>query len=295
MAGLIESIPNVSEGRRRSLVDDMADAIRATGVRLLDQHTSAAHHRSVYTFAGTAALVEAAVLALVSRAVTDIDLRSHQGEHPRIGAVDVIPFVPLTEATMDDCVALARAVGAEIARRFELPVYLYEAAASAPERRSLEAIRRGGFEGLTARMQDPAWAPDFGPSRPHPSAGACVVGARRPLIAFNVNLDSDRLDVAQRIARSIRQSSGGLPAVKALGLRIADGGFVQVSMNLTDYQQTSMRTVFDAVAHAAAAEGIVIRESELVGLVPAAALPPSPETDLRLRDFRAEQVLEHWI
>jgi glutamate formiminotransferase len=290
---LIECIPNVSEGRRPQVVTRLAEVVAGTpGVTLLDRTSDSSHHRSVLTFAGERDGIAAAVLALFEAALSAIDLRTHTGVHPRIGAVDVVPFVPLEGATMAVCVELAMEVAAEVAARFDLPVYLYEDAARLPERRRLEDIRRGQFEGLADKMRDPAWTPDFGPSRPHPTAGASVIGARMPLIAYNINLDSDRLDVARAIASVIRESSGGLPCVKAMGVPLDDRRIVQVSMNLTNYTITSMRTVFDAVEAEASARGIDILESELIGLVPAAALADTSPDYLRLADFRADMVLE---
>jgi glutamate formiminotransferase len=291
---LIECVPNVSEGRRPPVVAAMAATIRGVaGARLLDFSSDTSHNRSVFTMAGGATALEAAVLALFARATADIDLRTHRGEHPRLGAVDVVPFVPLEGATMAECVALAKKVGAAVAERFEVPIYLYEEASDNPARKHLEDIRRGGLEGLTARMSAPEWAPDFGPPAPHPTAGASVIGARMPLIAYNINLASDRIDIAKRIARDVRQSSGGLPRVKALAMTLADRGLVQVSMNLTDYRQTSLADVFTAVSREAAREGVEILESEIVGLVPAAALKGLTPSDLRLRNFSNDQILEH--
>ena len=290
---LIESIPNVSEGRRPEVVAAMADAIRAVdGVRLLDHSSDASHNRSVFTMAGDAAGVERAVLALMARAVADIDLRTHRGEHPRLGAVDVVPFVPIEGATMADCVALAKKTGAAIAERFGVPVYLYEEASSNPARKNLEDIRRGEFEGLAAKMATPGWTPDFGPAAPHPSAGAVVVGARMPLIAYNINLATDRLDVARKIAAAIRQSSGGYRFVKAMGIALADRGIVQVSMNLTNYEKTPIFRVFETVKREAARYGVSVLESEIVGLVPSAALAGAAEFYLQLEGFKGEQVLE---
>src|SRR5262245_45767519 len=220
----------------------MAEAIRsAPGVRLLDASSDPSHNRSVFTLVGDAPGVEAAVLALFERAVADIDLRTHRGEHPRLGAVDVVPFVPIEGVTMADCVALAKNVGAQVAQRFGVPVYLYEEASDNPQRKNLEDIRRGEFEGLAKKMVSEGWFPDFaptGPPAPHPSAGASVIGARMALIAYNVNLATDRLDVAKKIAAAIRQSSGGFRFVKAAGFKLEERGIVQVSMNLTNYEKT---------------------------------------------------------
>ncbi len=291
---VIECVPNVSEGRRTEIVAAMADAIRGvSGARLLDHSSDASHNRSVFTLAGDAAAVESAVLALVERAVADIDLRTHRGEHPRIGAVDVIPFVPIEGVTMADCVELAKKVGAEIARRFNVPVYLYEDAASSPARKNLEDIRRGEFEGLSAKMRATEWVPDFGPGAPHATAGATVVGARMALIAYNINLATDRLDVAKKIAAAIRHSNGGFRYVKAAGFKVEGRGIVQVSMNLTNYEKTPIFRVFETVKREAARYGVSILESEIVGLLPSAALNGAAEFYLQLEGFRPDQILEN--
>jgi glutamate formiminotransferase len=289
---LIECIPNVSEGRRADVLDACAGAIRSAGARLLDVKPDAAHNRTVYTFAGDADAVRAGVLALFERAVAAIDLRQHAGEHPRIGAVDVVPFVPIEDATMADCVDLAKRVAQEVSTRHNLPVFLYEEAASSPSRRNLEDIRRGEFEGLAAKLQQPDWRPDFGPAAPHQSAGASVIGARMPLIAYNVNLATNRLDVARRVAAAVRQSSGGLRNVKAMGVELADRGIVQVSMNLTNYEKTPMFRVFELVKREAARYGVAVLESEIVGLVPAAALTGTAAWYLQVEGFSEDQVLE---
>jgi glutamate formiminotransferase len=291
---LIECIPNVSEGRRPEIISAMGSAIRAVpGVRLLDHSSDPSHNRSVFTFVGDANGVEQAVLALFERAVADIDLRRHSGEHPRLGAVDVVPFVPIADVTMGECVALAKKVGAEVAARFAVPVYLYEEASSNPARKNLEDIRRGEFEGLAAKMSGTEWTPDFGPAAPHPSAGAAVIGARMPLIAYNINLATDRLDVARKIASAIRQSSGGYRFVKAMGIKLEDRGIVQVSMNLTNFEKTPIFRVFETVKREAARYGVAILESEIVGLVPSAALTATAEFYLQIDGFRPEQVLEN--
>jgi glutamate formiminotransferase / 5-formyltetrahydrofolate cyclo-ligase len=288
---LIECIPNVSEGRRADVVAAMADAVeRSPGVRLLDRSSDASHNRSVFTLVGDAAGLERAVLALFERAVADIDLRVHKGEHPRLGAVDVVPFVPIEGVTMAECVALAKKVGAAVADRFKVPVFLYEEASTNPSRKNLEDIRRGEFEGLAAKMATPGWAPDFGPAAPHASAGASVVGARMPLIAYNINLATDRLDVAKSIAAAIRHSSGGYRFVKAMGIPLVDRGIVQVSMNLTNFQKTPIFRVFETVRREAARYGVTILESEIVGLVPSAALNAAAEFYLQIEGFKAEKL-----
>jgi glutamate formiminotransferase len=290
---IIECIPNISEGRRTDVVTATADRLRAVpGLRVLGVQSDATHHRSVLTFAGARDAVKQGVLVLYEQALSAIDLRSHQGEHPRMGAVDVCPFVPIEGVTMEECVALAKEVGAEVAARFNLPVYLYEEAASTAARRNLEDIRRGEFEGLAAKMQQPEWAPDFGPAAPHPSGGATVIGARMPLIAYNINLSTDRLDVAKKIASAIRMSSGGFRYVKALGLALADRGIVQVSMNLTNYEKTPIHRVFEVVKREAARYGVSVLESEIVGLVPSAALTQTAAFYLQLEGFSGDQVLE---
>jgi len=291
---VIECIPNVSEGRRTEIVAAMAAALRGIpGVRLLDHSSDPSHNRSVFTMAGDATGIERAVLALFERAVADIDLRGHSGEHPRLGAVDVVPFVPIEGVTMADCVALARKVGAEGAARFQIPVYLYEEASANPARKNLEDIRRGEFEGLAKKMATAGWTPDFGPATPHPSAGAAVIGARMPLIAYNINLATDRLDVAKKIAAAIRHSSGGYRFVKAMGITLEDRGIVQVSMNLTNFEKTPIFRVFETVKREAARYGVAILESEIVGLVPAAALMSTAEFYLQIEGFKPAQVLEN--
>jgi glutamate formiminotransferase len=291
---LIECIPNVSEGRRAAVIDGIADKLRSIpGLSLLDYSSDPSHNRSVYTMVGSAESVEAGVLTLFERALAEIDLRGHKGEHPRLGAVDVVPFVPIEGATMADCVTLAKRVGATVGDRFGVPVYLYEEAATQASRRNLEDIRRGEFEGLPAKMQSADWTPDFGPRTPHPSAGASVVGARMALIAYNINLATDRLDVAKKIAAAIRHSSGGFRFVKAAGFKLEDRGIVQVSMNLTNYEKTPVFRVFETVKREAARYGVAVLESEIVGLIPSAALLATAEHFLQIEGFKPEQVLEN--
>jgi glutamate formiminotransferase len=291
---IIECVPNISEGRRHAVVDRIVDALRQIdGVRVLDHSSDASHNRSVLTLAGAPEPLKQAVLTLYRHALETIDLRAHSGEHPRMGAVDVVPFIPIEGVTMEQCVALAKETGAAIAEQFKVPVYLYEEAASAPSRRNLEDIRRGEFEGLAEKMRQPAWRPDFGPESPHVSAGASVVGARMPLIAYNINLATDRLDVAKKIAAAIRHSSGGFRYVKAMGSRLEERNIVQVSMNLTNYEKTPIHRVFEAVRREAARYGVNVIESEIVGLVPSAALVNAAQHFLQLDLFNADQVLEN--
>jgi glutamate formiminotransferase len=293
---LIECIPNVSEGRRSDVVQRLITAVRDTpGVRLLDYSSDPSHNRSVITMAGDREPLRTAVLALFDAAIGTIDLREHRGEHPRLGAVDVVPFVPIEGVTMAECVTLAREVGAAVAERFRLPVFLYEEASNDPGRKNLEDIRRGEFEGLTAKMANPGWVPDFGPAAPHESAGASVIGARMPLIAYNINLNTDRLDVARKIAVAIRHSSGGLRYVKAMGVKLEERNLAQVSINLTNYEKTPIHRVFEMVAREAARYGVSVLESEIVGLVPSAALIGAAEHYLQLERFGADQILEHTL
>lgn len=289
----VECVPNISEGRRLDIVEAMATSVReARGVHLLDQTSDPDHNRSVLTLAGAPTSLTAAVLALFDAAIAAIDLRTHRGVHPRVGAVDVVPFVPVGNVTMTTCVELARDTAAEVARRFEIPVYLYEEAAVSHERRNLADIRRGQFEGLTEKLQSPGWAPDFGPRRPHPTAGATIIGARRPLVAFNVNLDTDQLDVAVAIARAVRHRDGGLPFVKAMGVPLVGRGLVQVSMNLTNVDVTPPHLAFEAVQAEARRRGVRVHGSELIGLMPASAVAAAAAAHLQLSAFGPAQVLE---
>jgi len=287
VAPLVECVANFSEGRNRATVRAIEDAIAASaGVRMLRSEMDTDHNRSVITFAAPPDAVSEAALRGIAVAVERIDLRKHSGVHPRMGAADVVPFVPLEGSTLADCVAIARRTGEEVWKRFKVPVYFYEAAALSPDRRLLENCRRGGFE-------NPNMAPDLGGPALHPSAGACIIGARKLLIAFNINLATDDVAVARAIARKIRASSGGMPFVKALGLRLAERGLVQVSMNLTDFEQTPLHEVFDAVEREAAARGVAIAGSEIIGLVPNKALQDAAAHYLKCENFESGLVLEN--
>lgn len=290
---IIECVPNVSEGRDRKKIDTIAAAISATpGVKLLDVCVDRDHHRSVFTFIGSPEDVEGAASTALGKAAELIDMREHRGVHPRIGAVDVVPFVPLRGATMKDAVESAHRFGRTFGTRNKVPVYFYGEAALHPERRDLPVIRRGGYEGLRSKMADPLWTPDAGPMEPDDRTGATAVGAREPLIAFNVNLRTDQLDVAQKIAGTIRHSGGGLPHVRAIGVPLTSRGIVQVSMNLTNHRETPLRRAFDAVKNEAAKYGVEILESELVGLIPEAALQGVTPGYLRLATFCEECIIE---
>jgi glutamate formiminotransferase len=290
---LIECIPNISEGRNRGIIDGIVGDLAASGCRVLDLHVDPDHHRSVVTFVGEEDGLFDGVLALAREATTRIDLRVHRGVHPRMGAVDVIPFVPLEDATTADCVRLARRVGRSIGEELEIPVFLYGAAAASEDRRDLPAVRKGQFEGLPEKLERPEWAPDFGPRRPHPTAGATAVGARDPLVAFNVVLGTGDLSIASRIAGTIREATGGLKGVKALGLPLASRGLVQVSMNLTDIAATDIRRAYDHVESEATIRGVSVVESEIVGLVPRAAVANATTEGLRLNRDLEGVVLEN--
>jgi glutamate formiminotransferase len=290
---ILETVPNFSEGRRPGVIREIVDAVRsARGARVLDVSSDADHNRSVLTLAGDLEGVRTAVLALFEAALPRIDLRDHKGEHPRIGAVDVVPFVPVKGVTMADCVRLARDLGEEIARRFSVPVFLYEEAATGEHRRNLAEIRKGEFEGLAVKMQDSRWAPDFGPRAPHPSAGATVVGAREFLIAFNVNLGTPDVAIADKIARAIRHSSGGLRYCKAMGVALGERRQAQVSINMVNFRKTPLHRVVEMIRSEAARYGVNVVGSEIVGLVPGDALLAAAEFYLRLEDFHGSQVFE---
>jgi glutamate formiminotransferase / formiminotetrahydrofolate cyclodeaminase len=294
MSKIIECIPNFSEGRNPATVQALTAAVESVpGVRLLDRTSDSDHHRSVLTFAGDPDAVLEAAFQAIRIATRLIDLRTHTGVHPRIGATDVVPFVPIQGSTMEDCVQLARRLGERVGTELKIPVFLYEQASGHPERTRLETIRQGGLSGLGARMAAGLdWRPDFGPPHLHDSAGAIVIGARHPLIAFNVNLNSSDLNIAKTIARTIRHSNGGLPCVKAIGVALASRGLVQVSMNLTDYRVTSMAAAFRAVQTEAAEAGVDIAGSELIGLVPQAALDQAASSLLQIGNFDSTQILE---
>jgi glutamate formiminotransferase len=297
MKRLVECVPNFSEGRDRATVDAIVETIRGVaGVSILDRTSDVDHNRSVITMAGEPEAVAEAALRAVGTAAQLIDLRTHSGEHPRIGATDVVPFIPLQDYSMADCVALARGVGRDIWQRYRIPVYFYEEAATRPDRRNLESLRRGQFEGLReAAQRESERSPDIGDLGLHTSAGAVAVAARKLLVAFNVVLNTGDVAVAKRIARAIRSSSGGLPHVKAIGVELKSQGRAQVSMNLTDYEQTPLHVVFERVQREAAAQGCAIVGSEIVGLLPRRALETAAAHYLQLQKFSPDSVLENRI
>jgi glutamate formiminotransferase len=297
VASLIECVPNFSEGRRPEVLEEIVQSIhQIDGVTLLDSSRDETHNRSVVTFAGEAQSVVRAATAAVGRALQLIDMEQHTGAHPRIGAVDVIPFVPLGATRLDECVDLARRFGEQIAKLFDLPVYLYGEAALRPERRRLADVRRGQYEGLKAEIaSNQGREPDFGPARMHPRGGAVAVGARKPLIAFNVNLATDDVAVAKRIAHAIRESSGGLPAVQAMGVMLENPGdkrYAQVSMNLVDWERTGISRVVREIRRLALEAGTDVDHCELIGLAPTAALLEVSADALGLRGFTPDQALE---
>lgn len=290
---LIECIPNFSEGRRPEVIAAITDAISGVaGIKLLDVNPDKDHNRVVVTFVGEPEAVAEAAFRGAAKAAELIDMREHHGEHPRLGATDVVPFVPLGASTMEECVTLAEQVGERIGRELGIPVYLYERAARTPERRNLADVRRGEYELLMQEIGKPERRPDFGPAAANHKSGGTVVGARPPLVAFNVNLNSTDIKAARAIAKAVRESGGGLPSVKALGLMIEEGNHTQISMNLVDFTITGMHTAMEAIAIEAAKYAITISGSEIVGLLPAQALLDAAVHSLKLRGFSAEQVLE---
>jgi glutamate formiminotransferase len=297
MNRIIECVPNFSEGRKVETVARLVEAVEAVeGALVLGTHTDADHNRSVVTFVAPPETIVEAAVRVVSRAAELIDLTKHAGQHPRMGACDVLPFVPVRGVSVGECVELARRAGERIWRELEIPVYFYESAATRPERRNLADVRRGGFELLREEIgTKPERAPDVGEPRVHPTAGACVVGVRPLLIAYNVTLDTRDLSVARRIARAVRERDGGLLHLKALGFELESRGVVQVSMNLTSYERTNLHQAFEAVKREAEAQGVEVVASEIVGLVPQAALDRAAAHFLQLENYSPDLVLENRI
>ncbi len=295
MRRLVESVPNISEGRDQAVIAKLITGIEAVpSVALLDVHVDPDHHRSVFTMVGEPEAMGTVLFGLVQQAQERIDIRQHQGAHPRIGAVDVVPWIPFQGVTMEDCVTYAKNFGTRVGQELGIPVFLYEQARRVSLRAKLETIRRGGLPALQTRMKtDPEWQPDFGPPTMHPTAGAIAVGARFFLIAFNVVLKSHDLAMARQIAKAIRTSSGGLPSVKAMGVPLPSRQFVQVSMNLMDYRETSLRMAYEAVKREANRDGVDILESEIVGLVPQSAWDEKLSHDLKLRPMKSDPVIEY--
>jgi len=297
MPAVVECVPNFSEGRRKEVVDRIVYSIQSVpGIKILDVEMDPDHNRSVVTFTGNRENVQEGAFRGARAASELIDLNKHRGQHPRMGALDVLPFIPISGVTVEDCVQIANKVGARIAKELKIPVYLYESAARRPERTNLENVRRGEFEGLReAVLSDETRYPDYGPRMLHPTAGAVAVGARMPLIAFNVDLKSSDVKIAKEIAKKIRASSGGLPKVKALGFALEGRGMVQVSMNLTDYTVTPISDVFEAIVREAKERNVEIAGSEIIGLIPLDAVCDLAAKFLKISRFGSSQVLERRI
>ena len=293
MTKIVECVPNFSEGRNAEVIERIASTFRGkTGVKLLDYSTDKDHNRMVVTAAGDPQAMKKAVVEAIGVAVANIDLNKHDGQHPRMGAVDVVPFIPISGMTMEEAVELSKEVAREVAEKYALPVYLYEKAASTPARENLATIRKGEFEGLGEKMKHPDWKPDMGPAAPHKTAGAVVVGARMPLVAYNVNLNTADLAIADKIAKTVRHIGGGLRFCKAMGVELTDRGIVQVSMNLTDFTKTAVYRAHELVRIEAARWGVTIAGAEIIGLVPMQALVDVAEYYLGLENFSMKQVLE---
>lgn len=293
---IMECVPNFSEGRDLEKIDRIISPLRGRkGVKLLDYSNDEDHNRLVVTVVGEPEALKEAVLDAIGVAVKEIDLNHHQGQHPRMGAVDVVPFIPIKGCTMEDAIELSRSVGAEIAGRYGVPVFLYEKSATAPHRENLAAVRKGEFEGMAEKIKLPEWKPDFGPAERHPTAGTVAVGARMPLVAFNINLNTPSLDIAHSIAKKIRFIGGGLRFVKAMGVELTERGITQVSINMTDYTRTALYRAMEMVRFEARRYGVSVVGSEIIGLVPMQALVDTAEYYLGLENFSSDQVLESRI
>ena len=293
MNKIIECVPNFSEGREKEKIESIADCFRGkSGVKLLDYSGDADHNRSVVTVAGEPEAIKYAVIEAIGKAIELIDLNKHSGEHPRMGAVDVVPFIPIKNVTIDEAIALSQEVAKEVGVRFNLPVFLYEASATTQHRENLADIRRGEFEGLSDKMRLTEWKSDFGPETPHPTAGVVAIGARKPLIAYNINLNTNNIKIANAIAKKVRHSSGGMRYCKAIGIYLKERDLAQVSTNLTDYTKTSIYSVHEMVRMEAKRYGVSIIGSEVIGLVPMTALAESAAYYLGIENFSMNQVLE---
>lgn len=296
MKKIMECVPNFSEGRNQQNIEKIVEPFRGQkGVKLLDYQTDEDHNRMVVTVVGEPQALKTAVIAAMGCAIEVIDMNSHQGQHPRMGAIDVVPFIPIRNISMDDAIAYSKEVAQETARQHALPVYLYERSASRPERQNLANVRKGQYEGMAEKIKQSGWKPDFGPAKMHPTAGVTAIGARMPLVAYNVNLNSDNLKIADDIAKKVRHISGGLRYCKGIGIELKDRGLVQVSMNLTDYTQTALYRAFELIKVEARRYGVNVVGSEIVGLVPMEALMDTAAYYLGLEDFSMEQVLESRI
>lgn len=293
MNRIIECVPNFSEGRDLNKVEKILDVFRGKqDVKLLDYSSDEDHNRSVVTIVGEPEALKKVMVEAIGKAIELIDLTKHEGQHPRMGAVDVIPFIPIKNVTVDEADKLAKEVAKEASEKYGLPFFLYEKSASATHRENLATIRKGQFEGMAEKMKDDKWKPDFGPETIHPTAGVTAIGARMPLVAYNINLATNNLEIASKIAKQVRHLNGGFRFVKALGIELEDRGIVQVSMNLTDYTKTSIYRVFETVKMEAARYGVNVVGSEIIGLVPMQALVDTADYYLRLENFSMNQVLE---
>ncbi|SCK03068.1 Glutamate formiminotransferase [uncultured Clostridium sp.] len=296
MAKIIECIPNFSEGRDQVIIDKIVDTLRGKeGIKLLDYSSDKDHNRTVVTFVGSPEMVYEGILDMADKVYEYIDMRNHNGEHPRMGALDVVPFVPVSDVTMDECIELAKRVGKEIGEKYNVPVYLYEDAATKYNRRNLAVVRKGQYEGFFEKIKEDDWKPDFGPSEMNEKSGCVAIGARVPLVAFNINLNTDNIDIAQNIAKVVRHIGGGLRYVKAMGVELKERNIVQVSMNLVNYEKTSIYRAFELVKIEAKRYGVNVIGSEVIGLVPMAALIGCAEYYLQIENFSQEQILEKRI
>ncbi|GAE82909.1 glutamate formimidoyltransferase [Bacteroides reticulotermitis] len=290
---IIECVPNFSEGRDLEKIDRIVAPFRGkAGVKLLDYSNDEDHNRLVVTVVGEPEALRDAVLEAIGVAVQLIDLNHHKGQHPRMGAVDVVPFIPIKNTTMEEAIALSKEVAAQVAELYQLPAFLYEKSATAPHRENLAAVRKGEFEGMAVKMQAPEWQPDFGVAAPHPTAGVVAIGARMPLVAYNINLSTQNLEIATQIAKNIRHVNGGFRYVKAMGVELTDRHITQVSINMTDYTRTALYRVFELVRIEARRYGVTIVGSEIIGLVPMEALIDTASYYLGLENFSMQQVLE---
>jgi len=296
MNKILECVPNFSEGRDLKKIEKIVEPFRGRdGVKLLDYQNDEDHNRSVVTAVGEPEALKAAVIESMGIAIKHIDMRSHQGQHPRMGAIDVVPFIPVKNVSVEEAVKISQATAREAAAKYELPIFLYEQSASRPERQNLATIRKGQFEAMAEKLTQPEWKPDFGPAQIHPTAGVTAMGARMPLVAYNVNLDTNQLEIADLIAKKVRHISGGLHYCKGIGIELKDRGVVQVSMNMTDYTKTALYRVFELIRIEARRYGVNVVGSEVIGLVPMEALIDTAAYYLGLENFSMEQVLEYRI
>ncbi len=293
MAKIVECIPNFSEGREKEKIERIIDVFRGVdGVKLLDYSSDADHNRTVVTVVGNPEALENAIIAMAERVYESIDMTTHSGEHPRMGALDVVPFVPIQDVTMEECVEIANRIGKTIGEKFNIPVYLYEKAATAPHRENLATVRKGQYEGFFTKIKEDMWRPDYGPQEVNVKGGCLAVSARQPLVAFNVNLGTDKIEIADKIAKTVRHLGGGLRYVKAMGVKLEDRNIAQVSMNLVNYEKTAVYRAFEMVKMEAQRYGVPVVGSEVIGLVPMAALINSAEYYLQIENFSMDQILE---